>query len=155
MSIWSSRTDIGAYDLPGEEDKPPGEVRSYAEGWSNHYPTDDVEKPAFVGTASIPPWCVPGHFDDPASEDMATGPWLRLHVATWNEDYGMPMIANGATVILDVEAARSLAAELLSWAEERHIEPTAHDPASGPEPATGAPGTAGVDAGTGEAGSDG
>lgn len=28
-----------------------------------------------------------------------------------------------------------------------------HDPASGPEPATGAPGTAGVDAGTWEAGS--
>lgn len=123
MSIWSSRADIGYDEWPGEEPKPPGDVRSYAVGWSNHYPTPDVEKPAFIGTASIPPWCVPGHQDEAADEDMATGPWLRVHVVTWNDEYDRPMIADGATVILDVDAARSLAAELLSWADGEHIEP--------------------------------
>ena len=124
MSIWASRINIGHDNSPWPEERPPGEVRSYANGWSNHYPTPDVEKPAFVGTAHIPPYCVPGHGDDAASEE-ATGPWLRLHVAVWNEELGSPMIPDGGAIILDPDAARSLAAELLSWADSEHVQPNA------------------------------
>lgn len=121
MSIWSSRDTIGYDDVPWM--RPPGEVLTYADGYSNHYPTPDVEKPASVGTAHIPSFCVPGH-EDESDEDAPTGPWLRLHVSTWDETSSRPMIADGATVILDVAAARSLAKDLLDWADSEHAQPT-------------------------------
>lgn len=121
MSIWSSWEEIG-YDMVFRSPKPHrGQVRSYASGWSNHYPTTDgaVEQPAAVGVASMPVWCVPGHEDD--YSDDTVGPWLRLEVASaqhsW-KDGGKPTgLPEGAAVVMDEEAARSLAADLLAWAD--------------------------------------
>jgi hypothetical protein len=62
----------------------------------------------------------------------------------------------------DVSLTPEGGARLVTWigtlaqaVEELAGHLIAHDPASGPEPATGAPNAAGVDAGSGEAGSDG
>lgn len=117
MSIWASHEDIG-WDEPGfRGDALPGDVRTYVH--SGHYPTTD-DKPASVGTSSIPSYCIPGHADE---LDDGSGPWLRLSVSIWHDEFRRPMIADGATVVLDVEAARSLAADLLEWADQEHVTP--------------------------------
>ena len=127
MSIWCSHQDIGWDDLAEDTSKPNGgEVRSYASGWSNHYPTTDgnVEQPASVGVSTLPTWCVPGHEND-YSEGV--GPWLRMHVLSWKHDYcsgGKPTAErDSAWVVMDPDAARALAAELLAWAEREHVQP--------------------------------
>lgn len=120
MSIWCSRTTIG-HDSHYADGDHPGGVRNYADGWSNHYPDDAVERPAAVMTGTIAPHCVPGADE---SEDYPTsGPWLRLALAVWDDEYGRPMIRGGATVILDPDAARALARDLMAWADEPHVEP--------------------------------
>ena len=128
MSIWSSWETIG-YDIPlGENPERPerGVVRSYATGFSNHYPTvdGDYEQPANVGVASIPSWCVPGHHDD-GSDDP--GPWLRLDVysAEHSSEDGGKATGRGesVSVVLDEDAARALAGDLLSWAETPKTRP--------------------------------
>lgn len=59
--------------------------------------------------------------------------------------------ANAALHLADRVLYSPLTVHLIE-ARESLRKITAHDPASGPEPAPDAPGTAGVDAGTGEAG---
>lgn len=96
MSIWGS-SDIAGMN---ENDVPDGSVVSYIKGWSNHYPGQFVndddqsrfgfakeiteETPAAVGTAWLPPWCVPGHEHqaeiDGLDVDTHLGPWLRLDI---------------------------------------------------------------------------
>lgn len=118
MSIWISHQDIGAPAECWPPDQTDGTVRGYAEGWSNHYPSD-VEKPAVIGLASIAPWCVPGHYDD--DEHGGPGPWLRLHVATQTEE--RLAIHTGASVVINPDAARALAKALSEWADLDHTTP--------------------------------
>jgi len=123
VSIWASTVTVGR-DVFGSE--APDGVIGYAEGWSNHYPDRVVEKPACVDLAEIPAWCVPGHRDD--YSDTATGTWVRMSVNVWNDQYGRPMCATGATVNLDPEAARALGKALIEWADSEHVEPTEDAP---------------------------
>lgn len=123
MSIWGSHGDIGwDYD---ENKFDGGEVRAYANGWSNHYPSADVEAPASIGLADIPAYCVPGH--DQSGENFTCsgcgeyhdayperGEWVRLDIdslgaLSWPEPIH-------ASVVLDEQAARSLADALIAWA---------------------------------------
>ena len=129
MSIWCNRPEIGYDTFPGGYLKwrewpnvGRGEVWSYANGWSNHYPTTDgtVERPAAVNISNVPIWCVPGHADDYSD---AVGTWVRLDVTFW-DGYGDN--AEGPwtrCVLLDEQAARSLATDLLAWADEDHVTP--------------------------------
>ena len=142
MSIWCSGEEIG-YDVARKRPKKVrGEVRSYSTGWSNHYPTKGVEKPASVSTAAIAPWCVPGHDQD--GKDYACtscgshhdgydhGPWLRLDVdsplaRSWYSkgDDGTPgPDPVHASVILDEEAVRALVADLTQWLDAPKVHPT-------------------------------
>jgi hypothetical protein len=136
VSIWCSWEDIG-YDDEGEsgwQNTGRGEVRSYATGWSNHYPTTDgqVERPASVGVAHAPQWCVPGHYDATADGDYGDGApvggWLRLDMVTWTHNWKTPEQVTGPpechSVVLDEQAARSLAADLLAWADHEKVHPT-------------------------------
>lgn len=127
MSIWCSWREIG-YDDPEPRNrnrnrKPQhGEVRSYATGFSNHYPTTDgdYEQRANVGISSIPVWCVPGH-DEHEDYDLR-GEWVRLDVYTREHDFsrgGKPtQTMVSAAVVMDEAAARALAADLLAWADQ-------------------------------------
>lgn len=122
MSIYQSETAVGWDDVPESWEQSVGDVRTYA--GSHLYPTD--EKPASIGLGYIPPWCVPGNFDDDAREDDDGpwwGPWLRMDVAVWNDENDRPMVA--ATVVLDPEAARALAQRLTAWADSEHTQPKA------------------------------
>lgn len=127
MSIWVPVADIGATDDWGDE--PDGTVLTYADGWSNHYPDGEVERPATISLSTISPWCVPGNHDDyDAEEQDEPGPWLRLSPITrrsgpraiGNEP---PTIPDGSTVLLTPDAARKLAAELIRWAALDHTMP--------------------------------
>jgi len=134
VSIWASHNDeVGRTTTEtGWPEEFDGSVRTYADGWSNHYPTDDVEKPAAVSLAEIPPWCVPGHgeasegrgADDPEYSENP-GPWLRMSLLTQSRrrDDGHPVIPDGATVVINPDAARALAAALTAWADGGHTMP--------------------------------
>lgn len=102
-----------------------GDVRSYASGWSNHYPTTDgeVEQPAHVGLAHIPTWCVPGHRgDEEGADDYPLGQWVRLDVVTHDHEDGKPVGGPWAhSVVMDEGAARQLAADLLKWADSPKV----------------------------------
>ena len=117
MSIWAGGAEIGR----AEDDV----VLTYSDGWSNHYPTPGVERPAVVGLSEVPPWCVPGHRDDTEAE--APGPWLRMHLFTQHRGGAPGRIERGATVLLSPEAARALAAELVRWADLDHTRPEGED----------------------------
>lgn len=122
VSIWCSWEPVGHED----GDKRGGDVRSYAQGWSNHYPTTDgqVEKPCHVGIAHIPTWCVPGHRDADSAEDDPLGPWVRLDVVTYDHERGKPVGGPWAhSVVMDEGAARQLAADLLAWADMEKVQP--------------------------------
>lgn len=121
MSIWVSHPVIGWDDYPDPDEPNPrgGEVRSYATGWSNHYPTRNghVEQPASIHLASIPAWCVPGHQDSTSDEEQ--GEWLRIDIESWAHDWhsGGKVVTgpDSAAVVLDEAAARQLVADLTSW----------------------------------------
>lgn len=125
MSIWCSSEDIGFEDR--QEGEPNhGQVRSYASGFSNHYPTTDGEweAPAAVGIASIAPWCVPGWSpDDPTLDHPLCGPWVRLDVMSWEHEGGKATETSYAAVVMDEAAARALAWQLLEWADRPHVHP--------------------------------
>jgi hypothetical protein len=115
---------------PVEQKPEGGNVLSYADGWSNHFPdlTGECERPAVVAVASIPSWCVPGHRGDDADE---FGQWLRLEVAApetlnfWQKDAeGNPAVEEqGATVVLDRQAVQTLRDQLNVWLERATVEP--------------------------------
>lgn len=114
MSIWVSHGPVG------------GDVRSCANGWSNHYPTTDgtVERPAAIDLASIPTWCVPGH---DLTEGRARGPWLRLGVFTARHDFRDPRVVLerlSANVVMDESAVRDLVAQLTDWLDTPKVHPT-------------------------------
>jgi hypothetical protein len=131
MSIWVSHNDVG-HDAWADDTEPQprgGEVRAYAAGWSNHYPTTDVEAPASVGLAHIAPWCVPGWRDD-GVDYPECGPWVRLSVDSdaaltwWTKDGVKPTAAPiHASVVLDEGAARQLADDLLAWLARPKVHP--------------------------------
>lgn len=127
MSIWCSRPHIG-YDDP-DPDAAGGEVRSYATGWSNHYPTTDgtVERPAFIDTAHIAPWCVPHHEDaETTFTGQENGPWLRLSMSTADHNWHEPHTVTGTThasVVMDEDAVRALVADLEAWLTEPKVRP--------------------------------
>ena len=127
MSIWVSHETIGKdpYHDDGERPEHDGGVRSYATGWSNHYPTTDgdVERNAHMDLASIPPWCVPGHHDELVD---ARGPWLRLCVYSWEHDWHNPSATVGAAnaaVVMDEDAARELHRQLGEWLSYPKVHP--------------------------------
>jgi hypothetical protein len=126
VSIWANLEHIGTDDrVHGYPPNNRGAVLSYAVGFSNHYPEvgGNYEQPSSVVLSSIPAWCVPGHA---GSEDFGvSGPWIRLDVNTHEHDeHGQPTGARKhASVVIDVEAARSLAQDLLEWADGRHVYP--------------------------------
>lgn len=131
MSTWYSWRVIG-HDDDGME-PPVGDVRSYAHGWSNHYPTTDgdVERPAWIEVDYLPPFCVPGHEDDEDTLDEdARGPWLRLSVyaldgiSFWrNTTTGEPH-SEQATVVLDETAVQALHDALGEWLAAPKVRPT-------------------------------
>lgn len=147
VSIWCSWEDIGwnpggryHYDdgrvvnEPGRFDR--GRALSYAQGFSNHHPdeTGEHEAPATIGVAHIAPWCVPGHFEDcdcGGHDYPECGEWLRLSVdapgaLSWwtkpGEDKPRREPVH-ADVLLDEQAARALAADLLKWADMPKVRP--------------------------------
>lgn len=154
MSIWCNWEEIG-YDVDpphlaemgveyvklGDHPDPfvaeRGEVLSYAEGFSNHYPTRDreYEQRANVNINHIPAWCVPGHRDD--FSDRLIGEWTRLDIFTAEHDFHQGGKPNGqyisASVVMDEAAARALAADLLEWADRPKAYPVA-EPCSGGSP---------------------
>jgi hypothetical protein len=151
MSIWCSWPHIGTdptvmyevgpnvyeVDIDGEradgrepvEQKPEGgNVVSYANGFSNHFPdlTGEYERPAAIALASIPSWCVPGHRDETTD---GLGQWLRMEVAApetlnfWRKEDGSPTVeSEGATVCLDRQAVETLHAQLGDWLERATVE---------------------------------
>lgn len=160
MSIWCSWPHIGTdptvmYDAGGgcyevdldgtqargrtpvEQAAERGNVLSYAEGWSNHYPTLDgkAERPAALALASMPHWCVPGVAEGDHDYESA-GPWLRVEVAApetlnfWRKDGdGNPAVeTQGATVVLDEEAVRSLVDDLTTWLDRPKARPVSVTP---------------------------
>jgi hypothetical protein len=139
VSIWASkRDDVGrTTSASGWPDEFDGSVRTYADGWSNHYPDDAVEKPAAVSLAEIPPWCVPGHREasegrgaDDAEYSENPGPWLRMGLLTQSRrrDDGGPAIPDGSTVVMNPDAARQLGTALLAWADGGHTQPKEQHP---------------------------
>lgn len=129
MSIWVNHEHVGTdLRVTGTGLHHRSVVLSYAEGFSNHYREidGDYERPASVLISHVPIWCVPGH--DEATEE-ATGPWLRLDVNSERHVAGKPTgEPASASVVLDIDAARTLAADLLAWAYGPHVLPTAHQP---------------------------
>lgn len=138
MSIWSSATVVGTdFDAPATDPRG-GAVLSYAEGFSNHYPdlTSTHETPAAVHLAEIAPWCVPGHNQDAgfrctgcgADHDFPeSGPFVRLTVVApdavefWTTP-GQPSTEPVcSSVVLTVESARQLAADLAEWADRPKV----------------------------------
>lgn len=142
MSIWVNAADHIGTDptdwrdartgKPVRKKAQGGNVLSYAEGFSNHFPdtTGNHERPAAVALASIPVWCVPGHRDDEYDE-KTVGPWLRLEVAApetlnhWvKSGAGQPVAEERhATVVMDESAARSLVAQLNEWLDRPKARP--------------------------------
>lgn len=131
MSIWCSWPHVGHNNLMGEPVRG-GEVRTYAEGFSNHYPTTDNthELPAGIGLARIPVWCVPGH-DDTDIEGIY-GPWVRLSVFAeeslhwWGLDPAKRPTKAGpvhASVVLDEAAALQLYHDLGDWLMQPKVHP--------------------------------
>lgn len=124
MSIWCSGPTIG-FDVWEDPPVPViGQVRSYATGWSNHYPTiaGDVERPATVDLAHIPAWCAGGEDDDFDS----LGGWVRLSVVGHEHDYKEPTKVLGpidAAVVLDEAAVRELVRQLSSWLDRPKVQP--------------------------------
>lgn len=120
MSIWCSLPPIG-FD---EMDESVGQVRSYATGWSNHFPTTDnaVERDAALDLSFIPAWCAGGDDDDVD----AAGPWLRLGLRSHAHDHAAPAVVLGpasATVVMDEAAVRALVEELTRWLARPKVSP--------------------------------
>lgn len=134
MSIWCSWPDVG-HDPHPDEPIRGGEVRTYAQGFSNHYPDTNGthELPASVGIASIPPWCVPGREDLGEDESDAIAPWLRLGLyaedsLTWwpSEPGGTKPRSDGpicAEVVIDEAAVRQLCDDLTAWLDRPKAHP--------------------------------
>ena len=119
----------GRQPMPQKPER--GNVISYADGFSNHYPdlTGSHERPAIIALAHIAPWCVPGHREDDEFR-YEVGPWLRLEVVApetlsfWTEDSDEPTVERrDASIILDEQAVRSLRDDLTAWLKRDKVRP--------------------------------
>ncbi len=130
MSIWCTWPTVGN---PSDRKRPNGTVRSYAQGWSNHYPDKKVEQPSTVEVASIPRWCVTGR---DASWDEAdahsVGPWLRVSLYTWQHDAAVVVGPLDASVVMTEDAVEMLRDQLTEWLDRPKVHPpkTANSPAT-------------------------
>jgi hypothetical protein len=127
MSIWAPKDIVGWEDqfwgFLQEKECHGGEVRTYAQGFSNHYPTtDDVfEKKASIELAEIPAWCVPGHtFEAFEAIQTAIGPWLRLCIS---DAYQTTEPPDRNAVVMDEKAVEALRDQLNLWLECKKIYP--------------------------------
>lgn len=127
MSIWCSSHVVGFDQRAGWAKRPTGgTVRAYAEGWSNHYPTNDVEGPAAIDLATVPVWCVPGHHDETPGSERRCGPWLRMTVTAEGTDHwngGPTPYYSTTTVVLNERAARALRDHLDEWLSRPKARP--------------------------------
>jgi hypothetical protein len=137
MSIWCSWPWVGHDPFDGEAPRG-GEVRTYAQGFSNHYPdtSGSHELPATIDLAHVAPWCVTGHDSGEAPEwrcsgcdeshesnERQVGAWLRLGIAAaaglnfWAKDAeGNPTRERvDAEVVLDERAVLRLYHDLGDW----------------------------------------
>lgn len=135
MSIWSSWPHIGYEWFGGRKRKPEGGVvRTYARGWSNHYPTLDVEPPASIDFAAIPAWCVPGHEESGESDYERCGPWLRMSLDTdaftLNEG-SEPVPGARVSVVMDERAVTALRDTCDEWLARPKARPKRQSPRSG------------------------
>lgn len=104
MSIYSTRIELGGANWSGR-------VLPYGGPHVQPVAADDVR--AWVSTADIPAWCVPGH--EAPDGGIGVGEWLRL---------GIDSVQLGeSTVLLDETAARALAHDLLAWADLPKVAP--------------------------------
>jgi len=101
VSIWASHDDIK------------NGVRTYAMGFSNHYPDTKVEKPAEIDLAHIPSYCVPGHRDE--TDWRSVGEWLRIGMSRRGEWIGC--------VVLNEKAVKRLRDELSEWLDRPKLSP--------------------------------
>lgn len=127
MSIYAGPTwEIGGRRGPGKV-RTRDNAREYekkgARLGSNRYPTDRTGSLAAIRISIIPCHCVPGHEDD--DEEHQYGDRCLLTVARATSGYRSPMIVDdpGGELILDVPAARALAAALTDWADRATVTP--------------------------------
>ena len=137
MSIWCSWPQIG-HDWFGDEPMRGGEVRTYAEGFSNHYPdtTGSHELPASIDLAHAAPWCVTGHNQNGENYACAgcgehhaeeVGAWLRLGISAkdslswWGEEKPSHSGPVHADVVLDEAAVLRLSHDLGEWLMARKV----------------------------------
>lgn len=138
MSIWCSLPVIGFdssneldepipsnnIDEPSETPEPTNQVRSYATGWSNHYPSTDgsAEREASLNLAYIPAWCAGGDDDDYRS----VGQWLRLGLRSHTHNFMAPtevVARSELVVVMDEGAVRALVDNLTAWLERPKVTP--------------------------------
>lgn len=124
MSIYSGPIwEIGGRGNPGNV-RTRDSINDYAAGrrGANRYPTDRSGSAATIDLSIIPDHCVPGNDEGWGSE---CGDRLRLGINRWHPDYRRPMAVPdaGGTLILDVAAARALAAALAEWADSATVHP--------------------------------
>lgn len=83
---------------------------------SNRYPTDRTGTTAVIGLSVIPAHCVPG---SAGGDDVGWGDRALLTIDRRDPDYRCPIPADdpAGTLIIDVSAARALAAALTEWAD--------------------------------------
>ena len=134
MSIWCSRPHVG-FELhwepdPDEDHPQGGQVRTYVDGWSNHFPTTDgdAEQEAMIDTAHIAPWCTPGWENREAECQMMAGPWLRLSVSGPRTEISRGAVKVGqhhlsVSVVLDEAAVDALIADLIEWRDTPKTRP--------------------------------
>lgn len=112
MSIYATNVIVGE-DCDFNHDK------SVLSGVQSHqYPDPDKFKPGHIGIDTIPSWCTPGMAEN-APEDYFGGDWVRLWVASWNEEYNRPMTSDKATVVLDEFAVKVLVSSLQEWLDHK------------------------------------
>lgn len=124
MSIWVSLPIIGHPGPMDAFEERRGDVRSYATGWSNHYPDHTVEHDSRIDLALIPVWCVPGHRE--STSTTLVGPWLRLGVDTRTHDFHDPTGPTSpvyVSVVMDEEAVRALRDDLTDWLHRPKAHP--------------------------------
>lgn len=106
MSNYATRLELGDRNWSGR-------VIPYIASHLQPEP-DDSRATAWIATAHVPGFCVPGHDDQP--DDYPAGEWLRLSVDSVHQ-------GQAATVLLDSDAARALAHDLLAWADLPKVAP--------------------------------
>ncbi|WP_087485539.1 hypothetical protein [Brachybacterium massiliense] len=122
MSIYAGPFwEVGGRGNPGSV-RTRDSVKDYAAGrrGANRYPTDHTGSVAVIGLSVIPDHCVPGN-----DEGDEWGDRCRLTIDRWDPKWKQPMAVPdaGGSLILDIPAARALAAALAEWADGATASP--------------------------------